>query len=70
MIADIGAGAGNYAAALADRGYRVMAVEPSAAMRAQAAPHDNVTWISGSAEAGLLFWRSIILPRLAMRRGS
>ena len=51
VIADIGAGTGNYAAALADRGYRVMAVEPSAAMRAQAAPHDNFTWISGSAEA-------------------
>ena len=35
-IADIGAGTGNYANALAAAGYRVQAIEPSATMRAQA----------------------------------
>lgn len=51
VIADIGAGTGNYANALAKRGFKVQAVEPSAAMREQAEPHDGVTWTAGSAEA-------------------
>lgn len=51
VIADIGAGTGNYAAALAGQGFKVQAVEPSAEMRGQAEPHDGVTWIAGSAEA-------------------
>jgi protein-L-isoaspartate O-methyltransferase len=35
-ILDVGAGTGNYAAALARLGYRVIAVEPAATMRRQA----------------------------------
>ncbi len=31
-VVDVGAGTGNYAAALAGRGYQVVAVEPSATM--------------------------------------
>jgi len=50
-IADIGAGTGNYANALAAEGYRVEAIEPSATMRAQAAAHPNVGWHAGTAEA-------------------
>lgn len=51
VVADIGAGTGNYSNALADAGYRVEAIEPSHKMRGQASPHKNVTWISGVAEA-------------------
>ncbi len=51
VLADIGAGTGNYANALADRGYEVVAVEPSAEMRGQAPAHDLVTWRAGTAEA-------------------
>ncbi len=49
-IADIGAGTGNYTHALADRGYFVDAVEPSAVMRGQAASHDRIRWHKGVAE--------------------
>ena len=49
--ADIGAGTGISARLLGDRGVRVMAVEPGDAMRAAAAPHANVTWAIGTAEA-------------------
>jgi len=51
LIADIGAGTGNYSGALANSGFRLFAVEPSGIMRAQAVPNSNVTWISGLAEA-------------------
>jgi len=51
LIADIGAGTGNYSNALADRGYRVVAIEPSSVMRAQSSPHPMVRWISGTAES-------------------
>jgi ubiquinone/menaquinone biosynthesis C-methylase UbiE len=50
-IADVGAGTGNYSNALADCGFRIIAVEPSLAMRQQATPHAGVEWIVGSAEA-------------------
>jgi SAM-dependent methyltransferase len=49
-ICDVGAGSGNYTNALAERGYKVLAVEPSDVMRRQASPHPNVEWRSGSAE--------------------
>ena len=49
--ADIGAGTGISARALADRGVRVWAVEPNRAMREAAAPHVRVTWLEGTAEA-------------------
>jgi len=58
-IADIGAGTGNYANALAAAGFRVEAIEPSATMRAQAAAHPGVTWHAGTAEAIPLPDRSV-----------
>jgi len=51
VIADIGAGTGNYSVALAERGYRVKAVEPSSTMRVQAGMHPRVEWIDGTAES-------------------
>ena len=50
LIADIGAGTGSYTNALADRGFLMHAVEPSAVMRQQAAPHPRVHWYAGTAE--------------------
>ncbi|MFA6451754.1 MAG: methyltransferase domain-containing protein [bacterium] len=50
VIADIGAGTGNYAAALAGKGYAVKAVEPSPVMMEQALPAANVEWLNGAAE--------------------
>ncbi len=50
-IADIGAGTGNYAIALANSGFRIMAIEPSEEMRRQAVPHQNVRWLPGYAES-------------------
>lgn len=49
-IADVGAGTGTYARALAARGAQVIAVEPSAVMQGQAEPHPGVRWVNGSAE--------------------
>ena len=51
QLADIGAGTGNYSNALADVGFHVSAVEPSAAMRAQAEARSGVVWLEGTAEA-------------------
>ena len=50
VIADIGAGTGNYSNALADAGFSVFAVEPSIIMRAQATLHPRVEWLAASAE--------------------
>ncbi len=50
-VVDVGAGTGNYSNALAAAGYNVIAVEPSAVMRAQAQPHPSVIWRAGFAEA-------------------
>ena len=50
-IADVGAGTGNYSNAIADRGYEVVAIEPSATMRSQASTHSNVSWIPAVAES-------------------
>jgi SAM-dependent methyltransferase len=49
-VVDIGAGTGSYAFELAEKGYRVLAVEPSPTMRNQAAAHPLIQWIDGSAE--------------------
>ena len=49
-IADIGAGTGNYSRAIADLGYKVVAIEPSEVMRNQAMTHPRVSWLAGSAE--------------------
>ena len=51
VIADVGAGTGNYSNALANLGYRLEAIEPSVEMRRQAIPNLRVHWMSGSAEA-------------------
>lgn len=49
-IADIGAGTGNYSNAIADRGYRIIAIEPALVMEQQAITHHQVKWITASAE--------------------
>jgi ubiquinone/menaquinone biosynthesis C-methylase UbiE len=49
-IVDIGAGTGSYALVLAERGYRVLAVEPSATMRSQAIAHPGIQWVASDAE--------------------
>jgi SAM-dependent methyltransferase len=51
VAADVGAGTGISARLLGDRGLRVVAVEPGAGMREAAAPHPNVQWMAGRAEA-------------------
>lgn len=48
--ADVGAGTGISARLIADRGVRVWAIEPNAAMRAAAAPHPYVTYQAAAAE--------------------
>jgi SAM-dependent methyltransferase len=50
-VCDVGAGSGNYTNALAMRGFRMIAIEPSATMRSQATPSDRVAWFSGAAES-------------------
>ena len=49
-IADIGAGTGNYSNAIAAKGYKIVAIEPSAVMQAQALSHPDVRWLTASAE--------------------
>jgi len=51
LITDIGAGTGNYSNAIANKGYSVIAIEPSSVMRDQSLPHPTVEWISGIAES-------------------
>ena len=41
-VVDIGAGTGSYARVLAESGYQVLAIEPSATMRNQAHPHQKI----------------------------
>ncbi|MEL6930633.1 MAG: class I SAM-dependent methyltransferase, partial [Cyanobacteria bacterium J06600_6] len=59
MVADLGAGTGNYSRAIAEAGYQVVAIEPSSVMRQQAIPHPDVSWIAGAAEAIPLKDRSV-----------
>lgn len=51
VAADVGAGTGISTRLLAERGVRVIAIEPNDAMRAAAEPHANVEWRAGTAEA-------------------
>lgn len=50
IVADIGAGTGNYSRAIAEQGFFTYAVEPSAVMREQAIKHPRVKWFTGCAE--------------------
>ena len=59
VVADVGAGTGIFSTLLADRGLEVIAVEPGAAMRAQAPPHERITWQAGSFEEPGLADRSV-----------
>ena len=49
-VVDVGAGTGISARLVADRGPLVVALEPNAAMRAKAEPHERVIWEDGTAE--------------------
>ncbi|HED53519.1 MAG TPA: class I SAM-dependent methyltransferase [Phycisphaerales bacterium] len=49
--ADLGAGTGIFSRLLAERGVRVLAIEPNDNMRSAATPHTGVHWVSASAEA-------------------
>jgi len=50
-ILDVGAGTGNYTKALAERGYRMRAVEPSQQMLEAAGEGSGIEWHQGAAEA-------------------
>lgn len=50
VAADIGAGTGISSRLVADRGVKVLAVEPNTAMQAAAEPHAQVEFLSGTAE--------------------
>lgn len=50
-ILDVGAGTGSYSNALAERGYELTALEPSAVMRDQAGESGPVMWVEGVAES-------------------
>jgi ubiquinone/menaquinone biosynthesis C-methylase UbiE len=49
-LLDVGAGTAKYARALAERGFTLIAVEPSEVMRSQIVPHDRVRVIPATAE--------------------
>lgn len=49
-IADVGAGTGNYSNAIAEQGYRVIAIEPSEVMQNQRQLHPQVSWLTAAAE--------------------
>jgi SAM-dependent methyltransferase len=50
VAADVGAGTGIGARLLADRGVRVIVIEPNADMRMAATPHEKVEFLTGAAE--------------------
>jgi SAM-dependent methyltransferase len=50
QFADVGAGTGISSRLIADRGVKVWAIEPNAAMREAAQPHANVEYRHGTAE--------------------
>jgi ubiquinone/menaquinone biosynthesis C-methylase UbiE len=49
-LLDVGGGTGNYAMALAERGFPITVVEPSAIMREQARPDPSIAWVAARAE--------------------
>ncbi len=50
VVADLGAGTGISSRLLAQRGARVLALEPNQAMREAAEPHERVEWVAATAE--------------------
>lgn len=50
VIAEIGAGTGNYSFAIAEKGYRIKAIEPSDVMLNQKKEHPDIEWVKGRAE--------------------
>jgi ubiquinone/menaquinone biosynthesis C-methylase UbiE len=50
IIADIGAGTGNYSIALANAGFKIRAIEPSAIMLSHSKQNPNIEWIIECAE--------------------
>ena len=50
IIADIGAGTGNYSIALANAGFQIVAIEPSTMMLSNPQQNPNIKWIIGCAE--------------------
>jgi len=50
IIADIGAGTGNYTQELAQKNYSVYAIEPSGNMIKQGVSHEKIKWVQGYAE--------------------
>ncbi len=50
IIADIGAGTGNYSDALAKTGYKIKAIEPSSTMLSHLQQDSDIEWIFGYAE--------------------
>ena len=50
-IADVGAGTGISAGLFAERGARVIAIEPNARMRGRAEPHASIEWRDATAES-------------------
>jgi ubiquinone/menaquinone biosynthesis C-methylase UbiE len=51
LVADIGAGTGNYSLELVRGGFPCVAIEPSLEMTRQAEPHPQVRWVLGRAES-------------------
>lgn len=54
VLADVGAGTGISSRLLAERGARVLAIEPNLAMAEAAEPHAGVRFVTGTAEATTL----------------
>jgi SAM-dependent methyltransferase len=54
IAADVGAGTGISARLLAERGTRVIAIEPNREMLGAAAPHEHIAWVVATAEATAL----------------
>ncbi len=65
LAADVGAGTGLFARLLADRGCRVIAIEPNTAMRDAAAAHARIESRDGTGEATGLPDRSVDLVTVA-----
>jgi ubiquinone/menaquinone biosynthesis C-methylase UbiE len=59
LVLDVGAGSGNYSNALAEKGFKIFAIEPSYIMASQAVHHPKVKWSLGTAEQIPISDRSI-----------